>query len=119
MIRAYHLNHLEQALNPFPFIQSFAIFEKAGINYSSSAQICRDGNRGWMFSIIGPGFYNVMSTSLGEVLDDAECDSLEGYVVAGHTRLMARQLRSVGRVEVTGQGVMNGHAMNWVIVSRK
>lgn len=118
--QAFSLNHFERALNPVPRVESFATFDRPGsINYSSSAQICLDGARGWMYGINGRGFYDVISRDLPVVLEQLGAASLEGYVVASHSRLMARALRSVGRVEITGSGRMNSHDMHWVVVRAK
>lgn len=75
-----------------------------------------DGDRGWMFAINGSGFYDALQTDLPALMAELEVTSLEGYVVPGHSRLMARALRRVGRVMRTGQGRMNGHVMDWVVV---
>lgn len=120
IIEAFGFRHFERALNPLPILVSVAIFDRPGsINYTSSAQVALDGNRGWMFGINGRGFYDVMSHDLAGVMNRSGADSLEGYVVASHTRLMIRQLRAVGNVKITDRGEMNGHAMDWVVVTRK
>lgn len=107
---------IEQALNPVPTILSLVIFDRDSINYAASAQICKDGNRGLMFAINGRQFYEALQTDLPGIMTEAEVDSLEGYVVPGHSRLMTRALRKVGRVETTGHGRMNDHDMDWVVV---
>ena len=110
------LRHIEHALNPVPTILSLVIFDRNNINYAASAQICKDGNRGLMFAINGSQFYDCLQSDLPAIMAEAEVDSLEGYVVPGHSRLMTRALRRVGRVETTGHGRMNDHAMDWVVV---
>lgn len=120
IVQAFGLNHFERALNPVPRVESFATFDRASsINYSSSAQICLDGARGRMYGINGRGFYEVMSHDLATVFAQLGADSLEGYVVASHAKLMARALRAVGKVEITGSGRMNSHDMHWVVVRAK
>lgn len=57
-----------------------------------------------------------LQTDLPAMMAELEVESLEGYVVPGHSRLMTRALRRVGRVETTGHGRMNDHAMDWVVV---
>ncbi|MFZ5699680.1 MAG: hypothetical protein ACOY9J_13385 [Pseudomonadota bacterium] len=116
LLSALGVDRLERARNPVARVMSVAIFDREGANYTSSAQVCMDGDRGWMFAINGSGFYDAMQTDLPALMAELEVTSLEGYVVPGHSRLMARALRRVGRVMRTGQGRMNGHVMDWVIV---
>lgn len=116
LIHALGIEHIERAHNPVARLMSVAIFDRAGVNYTSSAQVCIDGARGWMFAINGRGFYDALQTDLPAMMAELEVESLEGYVVPGHSRLMTRALRRVGRVETTGHGRMNDHAMDWVVV---
>ena len=116
MIRAMGIQHVEHAHNPVARMMSVAIFDRSGANYTSAAQVCMDGARGWMFAISGRGFYDALQTDLPAIMAALEVDSLQGYVVPGHSRLMTRALRKVGRVETTGHGRMNDHAMDWVVV---
>lgn len=116
LIHALGVEHIERAHNPMARLMSVAIFDRAGMNYTSSAQVCIDGTRGWMFAINGRGFYDALQTDLPAMMAALEVESLEGYVVPGHSRLMTRALRKVGRVETTGHGRMNDHAMDWVVV---
>lgn len=116
LIHALGIEHIERAHNPVARLMSGAIFDRAGMNYTSSAQVCIDGTRGWMFAISGRGFYDALQTDLPAMMAELELESLEGYVVPGHSRLMTRALRRVGRVETTGHGRMNDHAMDWVVV---
>jgi len=119
MLNALGITSIEHAHNPVARMMSVAIFDKSGANYTSSAQVTMDGDRGWMFSINGAGFYDALQTDLPRLMAALEVSSLEGYVVPGHSRLMARALRRVGRVDITGQGRMNAHPMDWVVVTAK
>ncbi len=116
LIRALGVEQIEHAHNPVARMMSVAIFDRAGVNYTSAAQVCMDGARGWMFAISGRGFYDALQTDLPGIMAALEVDSLEGYVVPGHNRLMTRALRKVGKVETTGHGRMNDYAMDWVVV---
>lgn len=116
LLSALGVEQIEHARNPVARVMSVAIFDRAGINYTSSAQVCMDGDRGWMFAINGAGFYDCLQSDLPALMAALEVSSLEGYVVPGHSRLMARALRRVGRVETTDHGRMNGHDMDWVVV---
>lgn len=116
LIRAMGINHIEKADNPVARMMSVVVFDREGVNYTSSAQVCIDGVRGWMFAINGRGFYDALQTDLPAMMAALEVESLEGYVVPGHSRLMTRALRRVGKVETTGHGTMNDHAMDWVVV---
>jgi hypothetical protein len=116
MINRFGLRVIERALNPVPVLLSLYIFGRDGVNYTSSAQVLKDGNRGLMYTIHGTGFYDALQTDLPAVMADLDVSSLEGYVVAGHNRLMQRALRRVGSVEMTDRGRMNGHEMDWVVV---
>lgn len=113
------LRVIEHALNPVPTIMSLVIFDRDGANYTASAQVCKDGDRGLMFAINGRRFYDALQTDLPAIMAGLEVSSLEGYVVPGHSRLMARALRRVGKVDITGRGVMNAHPMDWVVVTAK
>ena len=110
------LRVIERALNPIPTILSLVVFDRDTINYAASAQICKDGNRGLVFALNGSQFYDALQTDLPAIMAEAEVDSLEGYVVPGHSRLMTRALRKVGKVQTVGHGRMNNHAMDWVVV---
>lgn len=116
LIRALGVEQIEHAHNPVARMMSVAIFDRAGMNYTSAAQVCMDGARGWMFAISGRGFYDALQTDLPGIMSALEVDSLEGYVVPGHSRLMTRALRKVGKVQTVGHGRMNDHAMDWVVV---
>ena len=109
------LRVIEHARNPVPTLLSLVIFDSESANYVASAQICKDGARGLMYTINGRDFYAALQTALPAIMAEADVSSLEGYVVTGHTRLMQRALRRVGSVEVTDRGRMNGHDMDWVV----
>lgn len=118
LLRAFGLDRIEVALNPLPRVESLVIFDRDA-NYVASAQICVDGTRGWMFSINGSRFYEVLCTDLPAILEEAGVTSLEGCVLPGHSRLMRRALRQVGEVLDDGACQMNGHEMEWVVVRSK
>ena len=118
-IHGMRLRVIERALNPVPTIMSIVIFDRDGANYTASAQVCKDGDRGLMFAINGRHFYDALQTDLPAIMAGLEVSSLEGYVVPGHSRLMARALRRVGCVDIVGRGRMNDRTMDWVVVTAR
>lgn len=110
------LRVIEQARNPVPTMMSLIILDRDSASYAASVQICKDGDRGIMFAMNGRRLYEAVQKDLPAILAGLEVESLEGYVVPGHNRLMTRALRRVGKVETTGHGRMNDHAMDWVVV---
>jgi len=66
-----------------------------------------------MFSISGREFY----AAAGEILDKAASlglNSLEGYVLPSHARLLFRVLGD--KVSIVSEGVMAGRRMQWVVI---
>lgn len=117
---AFGFTHFERAMNPMPRVISIPIFGRSeSMNYTSSVQVCLDGDRGWMYGANGAGFYDVCKRELPRILHEAEATSFEGYAGAAHIRLMSRQLREFGRVDITGKGEMNGHEMLWFVIRLK
>lgn len=110
------LRVIEHARNPVPTLLSLVIFDSESANYVASAQICKDGDRGLMYTINGRDFYAALQTALPAIMAEADVSSLEGYVVPSHTRLMTRELRKVVDVRVDGKGEMAGREMDWVVV---
>jgi hypothetical protein len=117
IVRKWRLRIIEHAINPVPTLLSLAIFDREGVSYQSSAQICKDGDRGLMYTAHGTGFYDCVKTELGKIMAEAEVNSLEAYVAPAHTRLMTRALKEIGLVKVIDQGIMNNHIMDWVLIT--
>lgn len=118
-VEHFKVKNTIQAKNTNPEFDSVLIYDKPGINYTSSAQVCKDFDTGYMYSISGSGFYRVLSTDLAEIMHSLGVSDLQGYVVGSHVRLMAMQLRSVGTVEVLFTGKLNNIEMHWVKVKVK
>ena len=88
------------------------------VNYVASCQIAKYGDVGWMFSITGKGFYEAFAEpgSVRSLMEQAEVNTLEGYVVPSHARLMRAALRKSATVELRQTGKMAGREMVWVVV---
>jgi hypothetical protein len=88
-------------------------------NYVASALIRVYGDRGWMSSIIGPHFYELLRDHLNEILDKVGVRTLEGYVTESHARLMRMMCRGHATFQVAGEGRNAGRQMVWVIFSKE
>lgn len=101
---------------------SVRVYDQDDVNYDSSCQVFRYGDRGFMYSINGDhGFYKmwVKPGALTSLLAQLKVRTLEGYVTRAHARLMRLALRGVGRVEIVHEGGMAGREMVWVCVRDK
>jgi len=95
-----------------PRIYSFRIHDERD-KVESGCQVFKYGDRGFMYSISGREFY----AAAGEILDRAASlglDTLEGYVLPSHVKLLTRVLGR--RVSVAHDGMMAGRKMQWVVV---
>ena len=89
-------------------------------NYVASALIRVYGDRGWMSSITGAHFYEVLRDHLPEILDKVGTKTLEGYVTPAHARLMRMAARGGrGVFSVVSEGMCAGRKMVWVVLSRE
>lgn len=87
----------------------------------ASCQIFVYGDRGFMFSLHGPGFYKHIPQILEQV-GKFGLRTLEGYVGKGHARLLHIQRRVLSEcgwsVELGEEGVLDGHPLVWITVQR-
>jgi len=88
-------------------------------NYVASALIRVYGDRGWMSSIIGPRFYELLRDHLNEILDQVGVRTLEGYVTESHARLMRMMCRGHAEFSISHRGMCAGRRMPWVIFSKE
>lgn len=116
LMAEHGLRHLERATSRRPTLLTVNVFDREGAAYSANALVVLDVDTGWMFGLVGQGFYRVMETEMPALYRALGCRELRAYVMPGHARLMARALRRVGKVDVIGEGEMNGHHMQWVLI---
>ena len=97
------------------------IYGNDPITYQSSCQVFVYGDKGFMYSINGDGFYKawIQPGALTSLLQQLGVQSLEGYITKPHARLMRLALRHVGNVVIESHGKMAGHDMAWIKVTDK
>lgn len=100
---------------------SFAFYEPNAEHYrEGSAQIFLYGDRGFMFSVDGPGFWVAVREHLSKLMQQQGLRTLEGYMSPAHTRLALRMIgRMPGfRVEAGPVREIEAHRVRWVTVER-
>ncbi len=99
---------------------SVIVFEdQADINYCASCQVFLYGDVGLMYGINGVKFYELMAEQGPQVMAELGVKTLEGYVTKAHARLMRIAVKRVADVTVRHEGMMAGHPMVWVVISRR
>lgn len=92
---------------------SLRIYLHDSEDYDACCQLVCYGDKGWLHSITGAGFY----LALDQVIDKARSfgvKSLAGYVTAAHARLAKRMAEKSGIGFTLGEaGLMDGHALVW------
>lgn len=111
-------------LGIMPRIYSLVLYDNPDdIDYTSSCQVFVFGERGYMFSIIGKGFYGHFSNdkNIDEVFNKLEITSLEGVVKASHLKLLRMVLKktSYGVVLEDKLVKINNRYLHWIKIFKK
>jgi len=91
-------------------------------NYIASALIRTYGDRGFMSSISGLGFYDGLVFHIEAMMKQLKVETLEGYMTPSHARLLRMRLHSADSGDVTVSetvGKCAGRTMPWVVVTCK
>lgn len=99
--------------------QVSVLFMDAHPNYVASCQIFIYGNRGFIYNVQGARFYKHVAEAWPKILSDLQVDSIEGYVLASHARLIRVALRKVATISIKQAGEMAGHVMFWIVIERR
>lgn len=89
---------------------SVMIYDRPGsLAYSSSANVFVYGDRGYMYTINGNGFYTCLADKvmMEELFSTLHVKSLEGWVSLPHARLLRVLLRNICDVRVLEDGDAN------------
>lgn len=90
------------------------LYDKHPDNYAASFQLYVDGDRGFIHSLNGEGFYGLMPSHVREVFEKTGVTSMEAYVLLTHAKLLTRALRSVLAVEVIATSDVHDRTMAWI-----
>lgn len=87
----------------------------------ASCQVFVYGDKGFIYSLHGPGFYQAFPQVIEEI-QKLGIKSLEGYVSKSHARLLRMQqglLAQYGCELILGEeGILDGHPLVWITVQR-
>lgn len=65
-------------------------------NYDAICSVFLYGTRGYVYNLHGGGFYLALAQLFQAVTDISPVDTLEGYVMPSHARLLKRELKKLG-----------------------
>lgn len=86
-------------------------------NYVASFQLYVDGDKGFIHSLNGRRFYNLIPEFVRKAYEMCGVRSVEAYVLEAHARLLKRVLQGVLKTEILGPGSVAGRKMLWVRLS--
>lgn len=98
--------------------RSILLFNKDGdVNPAASCQVFCYGDHGFMYGINGGGFYDLMQDNWLTSMSELGVKSYEGCGTEQHLRLTRIALRHTAvECVVTGQCMMKGVEMPWVVI---
>lgn len=100
---------------------SIRVYQNEGDEaYIASSQVFAYGDRAFLYSINGAGFYSALPQILDQ-LGRLKFTSIDGYVGKAHARLLRMQLRGNPEWELSvgTEGILDGHKLSWITVTRK
>lgn len=68
--------------------------------YVASFQTYVDGNKAFIYSLNGPGFYENARELLRELMERIGVRTIEAHVMPSHARLLATALKGIAQVEI-------------------
>lgn len=92
---------------------SLRIYLHDSDDYDACCQVVCYGDKGWMHSITGAGFYMAIDKVIG-ACKKLGLREVSGYVRPAHARLAKRQAEKLGIEFEQGEpGMMDGHYLVW------
>lgn len=111
--RLFSMAHIE--ISPKQF--QVRIYGRHPDNYDASFQLYVDGDKGFVHSLTGSGFYRLMPEFVRKVFETCGVRTVEAYVLEPHARLMKRMFRGKVNMELLSMGTVAGRKMIWVRLS--
>lgn len=94
------------------------LFPKDGdLNPTSSFQVMRVGDRGMIHSLLGGGFYDLLSQEGLAPFRDMGVKYVYAAVSPAHLRLMRKGMPKTIAIEEQGMCEINGHMLHWILLS--
>lgn len=108
-------------LSVSPRQYSVLIYEDNTDRYTSSFQVFVIGDRGFMYTLNGHGFYSCFQNidKINQLFEELNVNSIEGYLTPEHLKVMKRKLKDVISLEEIDIGEINGFPMVWVLVKKR
>ncbi|WP_367846439.1 hypothetical protein [Rhodoferax sp. WC2427] len=93
------------------------MFDRPGtVNPSSSLQVVQIGDRAFIHSLIGPGFYAMLAEEGLAAFAKKGVRYVYAAVSDAHLRLMRTRLPGIWLEELAGGCEIEGHRFNWVLL---
>lgn len=84
-------------------------------NYFSAFSLYRDGDKGFIYSLCGKGFYKVIGKYIKEIFEKCEINSLEAYVLPDHANLIKQKMNNIMTMTILDKSeVHKGRNMYWI-----
>jgi len=87
--------------------------------YVACLQLYVDGDKGFIHSLIGRGFYQIIPQFLPDVFKACGVKSVEGYVLERHAKFLERMMSAQLEVTRVGVGSVGSRKMVWLRIVLK
>lgn len=86
-------------------------------NYDAICSVFLYGTRGYVYNLHGGGFYLALAQLFQAVTDISPVDTLEGYVMPSHARLLKRELKKLKIKSTFSKPLQSyGRSMVWFTI---
>lgn len=109
------MSHVELSVKAY----QVRLYDTHPDNYTASFQVYIDGDKGFIHSLSGKGFYKLIGPHIRDVFAKVNIVSLEGYMIHLHAVMMKKLLENELNVEFVSDGDHSGRKMVWVKLTLK
>lgn len=92
-------------------------YEEHPDKYLACFQLYLDGDRGFLYSLMGDKFYEKFSHLLPEVMKECGIKTIEASVGLAHFRHIKKSLNGIATVEISGEAKVANRDMIWILIS--
>lgn len=89
-------------------------YDKEPDKYVASFQLFVDGNRGFLYSLMGNNFYESFADQILKVMKNCHLKSIEASVSEAHYNFIKKSLSQWCDVTVVGPAVVSSRDMVWI-----
>ena len=97
-----------------PKLFQVRFYDRHPDKYSACFQMFVDGERGFIYSLIGDGFYLMFPPMLPGIMKDCGVTSIEASTAKTHYEYMKKKLANIATVEIVGNTIVANRDMVWI-----